>query len=115
METKAALRMLTALGQPSRLAIFRLLVQAGEPGLPVGTIRTHLDIPAATLSNHLNVLRQANLVQDHRDGRVIVCRADYGRMNALIAFLGENCCAGAGVGVGAPPLSCPAPATTAQC
>jgi ArsR family transcriptional regulator len=103
MDTNQALHALDALGQPSRLAIFRLLVQAGTSGRSVGDIRDALGLPAATLSNHLNVLRQAGLVLDQRDGRSIVCRADYARMNALVGYLTENCCAGADCGV--PPAS----------
>lgn len=89
-----ALAALSALGQPSRLTIFRRLVRAGHAGLSVGEIRAELALPAATLSNHLNVLRQAGLVHDSRDGRSIICHADYARMNALIGYLTENCCAG---------------------
>jgi hypothetical protein len=60
----------------------------------VGELREHLDLPPATLSAHLNVLRSAGLVLDQREGRVIRVRANYERMNALIAYLTENCCAG---------------------
>ena len=110
MDTKQALEALDALGQPSRLAIFRLLVQAGQPGRSVGDIRAALGLPAATLSNHLNILRQAGLVLDQRDGRSIVCRADFARMAGLVGYLTENCCAGADCGVpgraGAPHSPC---------
>jgi DNA-binding transcriptional ArsR family regulator len=109
MDTHQALEALDALGQPSRLAIFRLLVQAGQPGRAVGDIRAALGLPAATLSNHLNVLRQAGLVLDRRDGRSIVCRADYARMNALVGYLTENCCAGADCGVPGRARPTPAP------
>ena len=84
METKSALTALSALGHESRLGAFRQLVQAGE----------RLALPPATLSAHLNILRAAGLVQDEREGRVIRVRADYGQMNALLAYLTENCCAG---------------------
>ena len=80
----------------TRLAAFRALVQAGPDGLAVGELRERLDTPAATLTAHLNVLRAAGLVTDQREGRVIRVRADYARMNALIAYLTENCCAGSG-------------------
>jgi DNA-binding transcriptional ArsR family regulator len=99
MDTNQALHALDALGQPSRLAIFRRLVQAGPDGLSVGDLRAALDLPAATLSNHLNILRQAGLVLDRREGRSIVCRADYARMNELVGYLTENCCAGSDCGV----------------
>ena len=95
MNDVSALNALKALAQESRLAAFRLLVQAGEPGMPVGDLREALDIPPATLTAHLNILRAAGLVLDQREGRVIRIRADYSCMNALQAFLTENCCQGA--------------------
>ena len=101
MITTDALTALRALGQEHRLAAFRALVEAGTDGLAVGELRETLDVPAATLTAHLNVLRAAGLVGDVREGRVIRVRADYTRMNGLIAYLTENCCAGAGC-AGAP-------------
>ncbi|OOG38862.1 transcriptional regulator [Rhodanobacter sp. C06] len=94
METPDALAALGALSHDSRLAAFRRLVQVGPEGLPVGELREHLDLPPATLSAHLNVLRAAGLVEDQREGRVIRVRANYRQMNALLAYLTENCCAG---------------------
>ena len=95
MDNASALNALKALAQESRLAAFRLLVQAGESGMAVGDLREALDIPAATLTAHLNILRAAGLVLDQRQGRVIRVSADYSRMNALQGFLTENCCQGA--------------------
>jgi ArsR family transcriptional regulator len=95
MQTDDALSALTALSHPSRLAAFRALVQAGPDGLAVGEVRERLDLPPATLSAHLNVLRAAGLVRDAREGRVIRVRAAYARMDALVAYLMENCCGGA--------------------
>ena len=94
MKTQTALAALSALSHESRLAAFRKLVQAGPDGLSVGELREHLDLPPATLSAHLNVLRAAALVRDEREGRVIRVRANYLQMNTLIAYLTENCCAG---------------------
>jgi ArsR family transcriptional regulator len=96
MEMPSSLACLAALGHESRLRAFRRLVEAGPDGLPVGELREDLDLPPATLSAHLNVLRSAGLVLDQREGRVIRVRANYERMNALIAYLTENCCAGSG-------------------
>ena len=76
-------------------AAFRQLVQSGPDGLSVGELRDRLDLPPATLSAHLNVLRAAGLVDDEREGRVIRVRASYPQMNALLGYLTENCCAGA--------------------
>src|SRR5690348_14722286 len=83
---------LKALAHETRLAAYRLLVQAGPEGLAVGEISDRLELPAPTLTSHLNVLRHAGLVRDVREGRSIRCRADYARMNALLGFLTENCC-----------------------
>lgn len=104
MNTDAALSTLRALGHESRLAAFRQLVQAGPEGLSVGELRECLDLPPATLSAHLNVLRAAGLVDDKREGRVIRVRANYPHMNTLLAYLTDNCCAGA-MDCG-PPASC---------
>ena len=62
--------------------------------MAVGELRDELDLPAATLTAHLNQLRAAGLVKDEREGRVIRIRADYDRMNSLVGFLTENCCGG---------------------
>lgn len=94
MDIDTALAALAALGHASRLKAFRELVQAGPDGLPVGALRERLDLPPATLSAHLNVLRVAALVTDQREGRVIRVRANYPQMDALLAYLTENCCAG---------------------
>jgi DNA-binding transcriptional ArsR family regulator len=85
---------LGALAQESRLGVFRLLVQAGPAGLAAGDIADRLRIPPPTLSFHLAQLRQAGLIAMRRDGRSLIYSADYARMNALMAFLTENCCAG---------------------
>jgi ArsR family transcriptional regulator len=98
MNTPAALTSLTALGHESRLAAFRTLVQVGPEGLPVGDLRERLGLAPATLSAHLNVLRAAGLVRDQREGRVIRVSANYEQMNALLAYLTENCCAGTDCG-----------------
>ena len=95
MDTEQTLTALRALAHESRLAAFRTLVQAGPDGLAVGELRETLGLPPATLTAHLNVLRGAGLVADTREGRVIRLRADYDRMDGLIAFLTENCCQGA--------------------
>lgn len=92
MKHISAVEALKALANDTRLATYRLLVQAGPDGLAVGDISERLKLPAPTLTSHLNVLRHAGLVRDVREGRSIRCRADYARMNALLAFLTEKCC-----------------------
>jgi DNA-binding transcriptional ArsR family regulator len=108
MDTASALAALNALSHESRLGAFRALVQAGPNGLAVGELREQLQLPPATLTAHLNVLRAAGLVGDEREGRVIRVRADYPRMDALLAYLTENCCAGAATCAAA--ACCPPPA-----
>jgi ArsR family transcriptional regulator len=99
MESKAAIRALGALAHEHRLAIYRLLVQAGEAGLAVGAIGEKLKLAPATLSFHLAALRHAGLVNARRDSRTLYQAADYGAMNGLIGYLSENCCQGADCGV----------------
>lgn len=91
-ETRAAL-MLAALGNENRLRIYRLLVRAGRDGLNVGDVQERLGIPASTLSHHIAALRQADLVAQHREGRAIINSANYQRMDSLIGYLTEECCA----------------------
>lgn len=95
METDAEFaRSLAALGHESRLAIYRLLVKAGEGGLNVGEIGARLDIPASTLAHHLGGLVAAGLVIQERQGREVVNRADYEAMRRMLGFLGSECCVG---------------------
>lgn len=94
VDTKAAVRSLAALAQDSRLDVFRLLVQAGPEGLAAGEIADRLGIPASTLSFHIKALSLAGLTQSRQQGRFVYYSASFAAMNALIAFLGENCCNG---------------------
>ena len=109
MESKKTVVALKALAHPHRLELFRILVQAGPDGATVGALQADTRHAGATLSNHLNTLRRAGLIRDRRDGRNIHCRADYARMNALIEYLTENCCAGAGCEPAQPCTSSPPP------
>lgn len=94
METTAAVSALSALAHSGRLEIFRLLVKAGDPGLPAGEIARATDTLPNTLSSNLNILAGAGLVISRREGRSIIYRAAYERMRDLLAFLMEDCCAG---------------------
>ena len=93
MDSATAVTSLAALAQESRLAIFRLLVEAGPTGLAVGEIGAELHVAPATLSFHLKALSQAGLVEARQDGRFIYYSANFSRMNELLRYLGENCCA----------------------
>jgi len=103
METKNALAALAALAQETRLAIQRLLIEAGPTGLSVGEIGAEVKTSPATLSFHLKELANADLILSRQDGRYIYYSANYPRMNELIAFLTENCCARDGCKPGCSP------------
>ena len=94
MENEDALAALSALAQETRLAIFRLLVEAGAEGRAVGSIGEALGLPSATLSFHLKELKNAGLVAVRRESRSLIYSASFATMNDLIAFLTRNCCGG---------------------
>lgn len=94
MKASAAVTMLTALAQETRLSAFRYLVQAGMDGLSAGELSTKLDVPASTLSFHLKELNNAKLIRAQQDGRFIYYSANFTQMNALLQYLTENCCGG---------------------
>jgi DNA-binding transcriptional ArsR family regulator len=83
---------LNALAQESRLDIFRLLVERGSEGCIVGVIGEKLDLPHATLSFHLDKLRQAGLIQREKQGRSTIYRANYDVLIGTIQYLTDNCC-----------------------
>ena len=95
MKSDNAVGALAALAQENRLKLFRLLVQAGDKGLAAGAIADALGVPNSSLSFHLAQLRNAGLILQERQHRSLIYRANYPAMNALVAYLMENCCAGA--------------------
>jgi ArsR family transcriptional regulator, arsenate/arsenite/antimonite-responsive transcriptional repressor len=94
MDKKAALSALAALGQETRLDVFRLLVKAGDEGIPAGEIAARLGTFQNTMSAHLKVLDHAGLVRTERDGRTIRYIADMTGFRDLLAYLMEDCCNG---------------------
>jgi len=94
MNTSTAAECLAALGHETRLAIYRMLVQAGGEGMNAGVIGTRLALAPATLSFHLAHLSRVGLVSARPDGRFIYYSTDYAAMNALLGFLTANCCQG---------------------
>ena len=98
MRSQSAVEALSALAQEHRLALFRLLVQAGAQGLAAGAIAGKLGVPNSSLSFHLAQLRNAGLILQERQHRSLIYRANYQAMNALVDYLMENCCAGADCG-----------------
>lgn len=94
MSPQNAVTALGSLAQEHRLAIFRLLVQAGKDGLAAGAIAEELGVPPSSLSFHLAHLTRSGLVTQERQSRHLIYRADYAEMNRLMGYLTENCCGG---------------------
>ena len=95
MQNTDAVTLLAALAQDTRLTIFRLLVATGANGLAVGKIGEALSVAPATLSFHLKELAHAGLITSRQEGRFVYYAANYAAMSDLLAYLTENCCAGA--------------------
>lgn len=96
MKVEAAAQQMEALGNPTRLRVYRILVRAGREGLPVGRLQSRLGIAASTLSHHLRRLVDGGLITQERQATTLICRAHYPAMKALIGFLTNECCAAAG-------------------
>lgn len=92
MEAEAAVDALVALGQERRLAIFRLLVEAGPDGISAGLLADRLGVPNSSLSFHLSQLRDSGLISQERQHRLIIYRANFSGINALVNYLVETCC-----------------------
>lgn len=92
-EQKAA-DALAALGNRTRLRIFKLLVRAGREGTNIGTLQKHLGIPATTLAHHLSTLAQASLIEQERRGREVICTSNYKALNDVLTYVKAECCAG---------------------
>ena len=95
MNASSTIAAFGALAHEHRLAVYRLLVQAGEAGLAAGVIAMRLGLPGSSLSFHLAHLTRAGLISQRRASRSLIYTTDYAAMNALIGFLTENCCDGA--------------------
>jgi ArsR family transcriptional regulator len=89
-----AIQGFSALGNSTRLAIFRLLVRAGQNGLATGRIGNELNVPLSTLAHHLDALARASLISQVKSGREVICIANYGTLFALTNYLNEKCCDG---------------------
>ncbi len=92
MKLDDAAARLEALGNPTRLKIYRALVRAGDNGMSVGRLQARLDVAASTLSHHLKSLMIVGLVTQERQATTLICRANYDVMNDLVAFLVDECC-----------------------
>ena len=93
MKLDDAAARLEALGNPTRLKIYRALVKAGDGGMSVGKLQAKLDIAASTLSHHLKSMMIVGLIHQERQSTTLICRANYDVMRALVGFLVSECCA----------------------
>lgn len=91
---------LAALGNRTRLRLYKLLIKAGDDGLNVGELHAHLGVPASTLTHHLTALIRAGLVVQERRGREVISRANYDTMDGLVSYLTAECCVGVKAGEG---------------
>jgi len=94
MEAHQAVAALGALAHDTRLAVYRMLVQRGPDGLSAGAIAQALALPPSSLTFHLQQLTHAGLITQRRLSRQLIYAADFAAMNALMAYLTENCCGG---------------------
>ena len=92
MELEEAAAQLEALGNPTRLKVYRALVRAGDDGMPVGRLQARIGIAASTLSHHLHKLILVGLATQERQVTTLICRANYPVMRGLLGFLVEECC-----------------------
>jgi ArsR family transcriptional regulator, arsenate/arsenite/antimonite-responsive transcriptional repressor len=92
MKIDDAAARLEALGNPTRLQIYRALVRAGKTGMPVGKLQAKLELAASTLSHHLKTLLVVGLISQERQATTLICRANYDIMHSLVGFLVAECC-----------------------
>jgi DNA-binding transcriptional ArsR family regulator len=92
MKLDDAASRLEALGNPTRLKVYRALVRAGDGGMTVGKLQSKLDVAPSTLSHHLKTLIIVGLVTQQRDATTLICRANYSVMRGLVEFLVAECC-----------------------
>ncbi len=93
MQIDDAATILAKIGNPTRLRIVRLLVRAGDEGLPVGAIQKQLDIPGSTLTHHIGHLKSAGVIRQERQQATLICRMEYNVLRELVDFLTAECCA----------------------
>lgn len=94
MKSAQVVKALGALAQPTRLAIYRLLVVCGPQGMAAGQVAEKLKVAPATLSFHFRTLSHAGLVESRQEGRFVYYMANFAVMNGMVEYLTENCCGG---------------------
>ncbi|MCP5367186.1 MAG: helix-turn-helix transcriptional regulator [Hyphomicrobiales bacterium] len=103
LDADQAARRLAALGNPTRLALFRLLIRAGTEGMNIGEVQARAGIPPSTLAHHLRALTDAGVVRQEKRGREVINTALYAAIDGLLAYLTDECCLGFGDGTACAP------------
>ncbi len=93
MKLETAATILAKIGNPTRLQIVRLLVRAGDEGMPVGKIQQHLGIPGSTLTHHIGHLKAAGVIRQQRRQATLICTMQYDLLRDLVDYLTDECCA----------------------
>jgi DNA-binding transcriptional ArsR family regulator len=106
MKPAQVVKALSALAQPTRLAIYRLLVASGPEGLAAGQIAEKLKVSPANMSFHFKTLSHAGLVESRQDGRFVYYAANFTVMNGMVDYLTENCCGGVDAACKTPSKKC---------
>ena len=92
MKLDTAANILAKIGNPTRLQIVRLLVRAGDDGLPVGMIQKKLKVPGSTLTHHISHLKSAGVIRQDRQQATLICKMEYDVLRDLVEYLTEECC-----------------------
>ena len=92
MKLETAALILSKIGNPTRLKIVRMLVRAGDQGMPVGAIQKKLNIPGSTLTHHISHLKNAGVIRQERHQATLFCIMEYQQLDKLVAYLTEECC-----------------------
>jgi len=95
MKLDTAANILAKIGNPTRLRVVRLLVRAGDDGMPVGMIQKQLNIPGSTLTHHIAHLKSAGVIRQERQKATLICKIEYDVLHNLVGYLTEECCADA--------------------
>jgi len=98
MDIQTVAQRLEALGNTTRLEVYRVLVRAGPDGMPVGTLQQRTNVARSTLSHHLHKLIAVGLVHQVRAGTTLHCHVSFEAMQATLGFLNDECCADAATG-----------------
>ncbi|WP_318402231.1 ArsR/SmtB family transcription factor [Photobacterium leiognathi] len=93
MNTEIIAKALKELGHPTRLMIYKSVIRAGHQGIAVGGLQEKLAIPGSTLSHHISGLASAGLISQRREGRTLFCVAEYQKLDSVIVYLQDECCA----------------------